>query len=74
MAFYVTAALGSARNFHSTVQVRCDGFFPSFDRIATLGFYRLSLFHIQSVCDSLHSLRLLESVLSQEYYYALFPV
>jgi hypothetical protein len=58
-------ALGSARNSHSTVQVRCDTFLPSFNWIAILTFHRLSLFHVQSVCDLLQSFRLLESALSQ---------
>jgi hypothetical protein len=69
----VTAALGSARNHHSAVQVRRDAFLPSFDRLAILAFHRLLLFRVQSVCDSLQLLRFLESVLSQECY-ALFPV
>jgi hypothetical protein len=72
MAFSVTAALRSARNSHSTVQVRCNGFLPSFDWIATLAFHRVLLFHIQSVCDSLYSLRLLKLALSLDYS-ALFP-
>jgi hypothetical protein len=65
--FSVTAALGPARNSHSTVQVRCHTFLPSFHWIAILAFLRIVLFSVQFFCHSLHSLRLLEAALSQKH-------
>jgi hypothetical protein len=66
-------SLREDENSLSTFQVCPNTFFSSVDWIAILAFHRPLLFYVQSVCDSLHLLHLIESEMSLEYY-ALFQV